>query len=87
MVVPSTYASNGVSNAKAFVRIQSNCSPAAWVPSAWCKEQFFQMCNQLGTDIYLGMYKKYGTDGCQKFIISAPGVNYYGYYGFPEKEG
>ena len=67
IMVHSEYARNGLNVADAHVAIHGYCNPAQWVPDNFRVSQFEHIC---ATNEHGHGHKRYGHNGCQKFIIS-----------------
>ncbi|GAB7357504.1 hypothetical protein MBLNU459_g0038t1, partial [Dothideomycetes sp. NU459] len=70
MVVPSTYAADGVWAAGGHhVKITGDCGPPEWVPSYWCAVQLREVCAAAGENAVAE--RRFGWGGCQHFILES----------------
>jgi hypothetical protein len=67
-MVPSNYAQQGKHHGNIFVKIggESTCSPAQWVPSNYCRKQFYYIC-AYGPKVF--GTRHFGRSKCQSFHI------------------
>ncbi|OQO10683.1 hypothetical protein B0A48_03983 [Cryoendolithus antarcticus] len=65
------WATNGVRNGNAWVRIAQSCGDRQYVPWDVCFKQFYDMC-VYGTKERGEANRDYGRNGCQHWIINNP---------------
>ena len=69
LMVPSTYAKNGMAWGKVLVSIDGKCKTPAWVPSSYCMTQFHSICGEVGPGTTGYGRQDFGHKGCQHFLI------------------
>ncbi|KAF2720310.1 hypothetical protein K431DRAFT_313492 [Polychaeton citri CBS 116435] len=67
VVVPSTFATNGLESGTVHLQIVGHCDPPQWVPAKWCAPQFHAICAH-SKELGFGS-QRFGDGACQQWII------------------